>query len=145
MRSGGGRRRKAAVAEVLAVDPDDVELVRQHLDLAGEVDGGEAAVAEGARKGVGRRGQLDAGVGQLTHQPGHQHRVARIVQLEFVDAHQLVVAQRIYRLTKGQRADQVGVFDEGAESLRPGNGVPQRRQQVGLADAEAAVEVDSGP
>jgi hypothetical protein len=138
--SGAG----AAVPEVLAVDPDDVELVRQHLDLALEVHRGEPAVAQGTRQGVGRGRKLDAGVGQFTHQPGHQDCVARIVQLELINADQLVAAERIHCLTEGQGAHQVGVLNERAEGLGTRGGVPERGQQVGLAHAEAAVQVDPG-
>ena len=55
--------------EVLAVDPDDVELVRQDLDLPLEVDGGEPAVAQGPGQGVGGGSQLDAGVREFAHEP----------------------------------------------------------------------------
>ena len=45
---------------------------------------------------------------------------------------------------EAQRADEVGELDERAERLGPPPAVvPQGRQQVGLADAEAAVEVDA--
>ena len=43
-----------------------------------------------------------------------------------------------------ERADEGGVLDERAEVLPArGHRVPERREQVGLADAEAAVEVDA--
>ncbi|MDT4877180.1 hypothetical protein FQZ97_1126790 [compost metagenome] len=63
------RRRESAVAEVLAVDPDDVELVCQHLDLTLEVDGSEPPVPEGTGEGVRRGGELDPGVGEFPHEP----------------------------------------------------------------------------
>lgn len=140
-----GRRREAAVAEVLAVDPHHVELIGQNLDLALEVDGGEAAVAQRTRKRVGRRCQLDAGVGQLPHQPGHEDGIARIIKLELVNADELVVAERFNRLAEGERPHEVGVFNKGAKGLRARRRVPEGRQEVRFSDAESAVQVDAGP
>jgi hypothetical protein len=85
------------------------------------------------------------GVDQLRQQAGHQHRVAGVVQLELVDGEQPVPRQRLDGLREAERADQVGQLDEGAVALRLGGLVPQRGEQVRLADAEAAVEVDAGP
>ena len=59
-------------------------------------------------------------LGEFAHEPGHQHRVARIVELELVDAHQLVAAEGSTVLRKRQGADEVGVLNERAESLGPG-------------------------
>jgi hypothetical protein len=77
----------------------------------------------------------------LAEQPGHQHGVAGIVQLELVDGQQPVAGQPAHRLGETERADQVGVLDEGPVRLRAGHGMPERCQQVGLADAETAVQV----
>ena len=132
------------MAVVLAVHADDLELVGQDLDLALEVLRREAPLAERARQGVGGRHQAHAGVGQLAHEPGHQHGVPRVVELELVDAHERVLLQGVHRAPERERAHQVGVLHERAERLGPGGRVPRRGQQVGLADAEAAVEVDAG-
>ena len=94
-------------------------------------------------QGVGRRRQGHPGVGQPGQQRRHQHRVAGVVELELVDADQPVAPERLDGLGEAQRADQVGEADEGAERLGPLGGVPEGGQQVGLADAEAAVEVDA--
>ena len=54
-------------------------------------------------------------------------------------------AEQVDGVLVAERADERGVLDERAEVLPAGgHRVVDRRQQVGLADAEAAVEVDAG-
>jgi len=57
----------------------------------------------------------------------------------------LAVRQRPHGGPEAQRPDEVRVLDERAvrRPLRP-DGVRERREQVGLADPEASVEVDPG-
>lgn len=146
--SANGSRRlgQPAVAVVLAVDAQRVEAGGEALYLAQEVGGREPALAELARQGVGGGGERHARVDQLAEQGGDQDRVARVVQLELVDAQEAVAGERLDRLLEAEGADQVGQLDEGAEGLEGGfggGGVPERGQQVGLADAVAAVEVDA--
>ena len=145
----GVRRRglgQTAVAVVLAVDAQRAEVRGQALDLAQEVGGGEPALAELAGQGVGGGGERDARVDQLAEQGGDQDGVARVVQLELVDAQQPVPGEGLHGLLEAERADQVRQLDEGAEGLERGlgrGGVPEGGEQVGLADAVAAVEVDA--
>ena len=139
-----GRGRQPAVAVVLAVDPQDVEVGREPLDLAQEVLGRESALPQLVRQRVGRRRQADARLDELTQQRRHEHRVTGIVELELVDADEAIALERLDGRAEAQRTDEVGVLDERAEALRPGDGVPQRGEEVGLADPEAAVEVDAG-
>ena len=89
------------------------------MDLAAEVLGGEPSLAELVGQRVGRGGQVHPGLGQLAEQPGHQHGVAGIVELEFVDGQQPVPGQPPDGLVEPERADQVGVFDERAVRLGP--------------------------
>ena len=143
---GGGRLGQTAVAVVLAVDAQRAEVRGQALDLAQEVGGGEAALAELAGQRVGGGGERHARVDQLAEQGGDEDGVARVVQLELVDAQQPVAAEGLHGLLEAERADEVGQLDEGAERLELGRGrggVPQGGEQVGLADAVAAVEVDA--
>ncbi len=137
--------REAPVAIVLTIDAEHVKLVGQHLDFALEVDCRKPAVAQRAWQGIGRRCELHPGVGEFTHQAGHQDRVPRIVELELVDADQRVPAERLNRPPEGQGPDEVCVLDERAERFFAGRRVPKGRQEVSFADAEAAVEVDPGP
>ena len=142
----GGRRGQVAVAVVGPVHAQHLEARRQRLDLAQEVGGGEAALAELVRQRVGGRGQLHAAVGQPGEQRGDQDGVAGVVELELVDADQREVGQPLHRGGEAEGADQAGVLDERAVGLllaRRRGLVPERGQQVGLADAEAAVEVDA--
>lgn len=132
------------MAEVFAVDPDDVELVGKDLDFTLEVHGCEAAFAQGTRQCVGGSRQLYAGVGQFAHQAGHQHSVAGIIEFEFVNADKLVVAEGFDGLPERERAYEVGVFNERTEGLGTRRPVPKGGQKVGLADAEATVEVNAG-
>src|SRR5690606_14043632 len=132
---------------VLAVHAQGLEAVGERLDLALEVLGGEPALAERVGQRVRRRGERDAAVGELAHETGHQRGVARVVELELVDADELLGAQGLDRLVEAEGPHEVGVLDEGAvrDGVGPellGDGVGERGEQVGLADAEAAVEVD---
>jgi hypothetical protein len=57
-----------------------------------------------------------------------------------------VPGERLHGLLEAERADQVRQLHEGAEGLERGlggGGVPQGGEQVGLADAVAAVQVDT--
>ena len=63
------------------------------LDLAQEVRGREAVLAQPVRQRVGRRGEHHASLGQPLQQRRHQHGVAGVVQLELVDADQPMLRQ----------------------------------------------------
>ena len=87
-------------------------------------------------------------VGEPAQHRGDQNRVTRIVELELVDADQPRSGEPFDGLREPERAGQVGQFDERAEDAlrtRHRRHVPQRRQQMRLADAEAAVEVEARP
>ncbi len=145
----GERRRslgQAAVAVVLAVDAQRAEVGGQALDLAQEVGRREPALAELAGQRVGGGRERHARLDQLAEQRGDEHGVAGVVQLELVDAQQTVAAERLHGLLEPERTDQVGQLHEGAERLERGlgrGGVPQGGEQMGLADAVAAVQVDA--
>jgi hypothetical protein len=140
-----GSRRQAAVPVVLALHPQRGEVPGQRLDLAQEVLGGEAPLAERAGQRVGGGSDADPGVDQLPEQGRDQDRVAGVVQLELVDGQQPVPAQRLDGRAEPQRTDQVGQLDERAVRPRLWRLVPQGGQQVGLADAVPAVQVDARP
>ncbi len=106
-------------------------------------DGGEPALAERVRRRVRGRRDARAAGHELAEEPGHQHRVARVVELELVDADEARAREQLHRLRVAERADERRVLDEGAEVLRPVRDVPERGEEVGLADAEPAVEVDA--
>jgi hypothetical protein len=128
---------------VLAVDAVDLELIGQRLNLTQEVLSGEAPLPQRPGQGVRCRDDLHPGVGELTHQPGHEHGVAGIVEFEFVDADEFHLRQVVASPGEAQGPDEVRVFDEGAESRRLLVGMPGRSQQVSLAHTVAAVEVDA--
>ncbi len=94
---------------------------------------------------IGVAGGGDAGSRghQLAEHPRHHHGVARIVELEFVDADQGGALQELHRTRIAEGADQGRVLDERAEVLGAGRFVPERGEEVRLADAETAVEVDA--
>ena len=141
------RRRRfgqAAVPVVRSVHPQRAELRGQCLDLPAEVVGGESALAELLRQRVRGGGQVHPCVGELGEQPRHQGGVARIVELELVHREQPVSGQSLDGRSKAEHAHQLGDLAERAVRLGAWHGVPQRRQQVGLADAEAAVQVHAG-
>ena len=141
---GLGCGREIAVTVVGAVDANRLEDRAELLDLAQEVLGGEATFPELARKRVRRRDDGHAARGKLREEAGYEHGVARIVELELVDAENAVVGERFDRLVEAESADDVCQLDEGSESLRRRNAVEDRRQQVSLTDTEPAVEVQAG-
>ena len=130
------------MAVVLPVDREDLEPGRERLDLAEEVLGREPPLSEGVGQRVRRRRQRHPRLGEPCEQGRHEHRVAGVVELELVDAHQPVPLQRLHRLGETKRPDEVGELDERPKCLRSRGGVPEAGQQVRLADAEAPVEVD---
>ena len=132
-----------AAAVVEPVDPQRLEVGGQRVDLAQEVGGGEPALAERVRRRVRGGGDAGAARHELAEEAGHEHGVARVVELELVDADEPRPAQQLDRLRVAERADERRVLDEGAEVLRPVRDVPERGEEVGLADAEPAVEVDA--
>ena len=115
----------------------------QPLDLAEEILRGEPALAEAPRQRVAGGREPDAALRQPAEQRRDEHRVAGVVQLELVHAEQPLLAQRLDGGREAERADQVRDLDERPVSLWLRDGVPERGQQVGLADAEAAVEVET--
>ena len=138
-------RDDGAVPVVLAVDAQHLEPRGERLDLPEEVLGREAALTERSGQGVRRRRDRDVAVSELTQESRHQHGVARVVELELVDADQVLVAERLDGRGEPERSDEVRVLDERAErgTLRPER-VRERREQVRLADPEPAVEVHRG-
>ncbi len=135
---------QTAVTVVVAVDSQHLEVSREALDLPQEILGGETVVPQGIRQSVGRRREVHATLDERAEQGRDEHRVARVVELELVDGEQAVAAEGLDRRGEPERTDEVGQLDEGAERLRLGGHVPQGRQQVRLAHAEPAVEVDAG-
>lgn len=96
-------------------------------------------------KRVGSRGDGHPTRYQLREQPRYQRRVARVVQLELVDAHHGVVGQQFDALQEAENACDLRQFAEARKRLRAGHRVIDRRQQVGLTDTEPAVEIDAHP
>ena len=142
-RAGG--RRRPAMPKVRTVDPDDVEVCRQPLNLPEKVSCGKTFLAQTVREGVGRSGQHDARLGESLQQRRHQHGVAGIIELELVDADQSVTGQPVDGVRETEGADQVCQLDECPKELRPRGRVPQRRKEVGLTNPESPVEVDPRP
>ena len=140
---GLGSRGQIAVAVVGSIDPDGLEDRAELLDLSHEVLGGETTLTELPGQGVRRRDDGHSALRELGEQPRDQHRVAGIVELELVDAQHAVVRELLERLVEAESTDHVGEFDERAERLGLGNAVVDRGEQVSLADAEAAVEVQA--
>ena len=87
-----------ATAVVEAVDPQRLEVRRERVDLAEEVGRGEAALAERVRWRVGRRGHPGAARHELAEEPRHEHRVARVVELELVDADESRAREQLHGL-----------------------------------------------
>ncbi len=136
---------EGSLAVVDAVDAQCLKAVRHGMDLAQEVLRGEAALAQGVRGRVRGGGQPGAGRDQLTEQPCHHHRVARVVEFELVDTEQIRSAQQIDGVLVPESPHQRGVLDERAEVLPTGGkGVIDGCQQVGLPHAESTVEVHPG-
>ena len=145
---GRGRRRgdrQAPMPVVLTVDPDRLEVRRQALDLAQEVDCVEPPLPQCLWQGVAGGGDAHTGLDEPRQQARDEDRVAGVIQLELVDGQQPVPGQRLDGPGEAERPDKVGELDERA--IRPGLGcgMPQRSQQMGLADPEAPIEVDAGP
>src|SRR5699024_7564535 len=68
---------------------------------------------------------------------------AGIVEFELIDADEFHLRQIVSGPGEAERPDEIRVFDERAESGGFVIGMPGRREQVGLAHAVAAVEVDA--
>ncbi len=141
-----GRGRQTAVPVVRSLDAHGGENACQRVDFAQEVLGGEPALAELLGQRVGGRRNRDPTLDQLGQQPRDQRRVARVVELELVDADHHVVGQQVDALEEAEHPGQLGELAERRERLGVLGGVGQlpvgRRQQVGLADPEPAVEVE---
>lgn len=86
---------------------------------------------------------MHAGRDEPAEQSGDEHGVARVVQLELIDAQQAVVRKRLDRGGKPESAHQVGDLDERAVGLGARGGMPESGKQVRLADAEPTVQVDA--
>ncbi len=145
VRQTGDRLDGLAVPVVGAVDAQHLEPGRERLDLAEEVLGREPALAQRLGQRVRGRRERHPGVADLAQQPGHQHRVARVVELELVDADQPHAGQRPDGRGEPERTDQVGVLHEGAVHDAVGrpraHAVRKGREQVRLAHPEPAVQV----
>ncbi len=131
---------------VRPVDAHGLENGCERVDFAQKVLRGESALAQLLGQRVRRGRNRDPAFDQLREQPRDQRRVARVVEFELVDAHHHVVGQQLDALDETEDAGQLGQFAERRERRRRRrrrrNPVVARRQQVGLADTEAAVEVE---
>ena len=131
---------------VRPVDADRVENSCERVDFAQEVLRGEPALPQLLGQRVRCRGHRHPALDQLRQQPRDQRGVARVVQLELVDAHHDVVGQQFDALDEAENPGQLGELAERRERRRRRrrgrDRVVARRQQVGLADAEPAVEVE---
>ena len=132
------------MAVVLAVDRHDLEPGRQRLDLAQEVLRGEPALAQGAGQRVGRGGQGHPGVGSRvssvdisTVSPGSSSSNSSMQTSRWPRNASTVWA-------KPSAPTRLVYSTNVPKALGPR---PRARggQQVRLADAEAAVEVDAPP
>ena len=132
------------MAIVRAVDAYDVEVLRQGLDLAQEVVGGESALPQ-------RSGSVFDVAAIRTPRP--TSRLSRVETSTVSPGssssnssmHSSRVApSRSTASANPMRADQMGELDEGREQLRCRSRVPDRCEQVRLADAVATVEVEPG-
>ncbi len=129
---------------VEAVDAHDVEPGSEGVDLAQKVaarrSGPRRARSGGVLEVAAMRVPLSA---KLAEHPGHHHRVARVVELELVDRDEGRAGEQLHGLLVAEGADEGGVLDERSVVLAPRGELPERGEQVGLADAEAAVEVEA--
>ena len=112
-----GRGRKVAVPVVGPVDSHRAENACQRADLAHEILRCEAALAELLWQGVRRRGHRHPARDQFGQQPRDQRGVARVVQLELVDAHHDIVGQQIDALDEAEYPGQLGQLAERRECL----------------------------
>ena len=144
-----GRRRQVAVPVVRPLDPHGVENGCERVDFTQEVLRGEPALPQLLGQRVRRGRDRDSAFDQLREQPRDQRGVPGVVQFELVDAHHHVVGQQIDAFGEAEHTGQLRELAErrerrlGPSRRRSGrNRVVSRRQQVGLADTEPAVEVE---
>jgi hypothetical protein len=123
------------------VHPDRGESRRQPLDLAQEILGSEPILAEPVGQRVRRGRQCHPVLGKTGQQGRDQDGVARVVQLELVDGEQPHAMQCLHKILEAEGASQVCQLDKGGVRLRRRSLMPQRRQQMRLADAEATVQI----
>ena len=142
-----GRRWQATLPIVRALDSYGGENACQRIDFTQEILGGKPALTELLGQGVRCRGNRNAALHQLGEQSRDQRGVTRIVEFELVDADHRVVGQQVDALDKPEDPGQLRQLTEGGERFEIGIGKPpvDRRQQVGLADPETAVEVETKP
>ena len=143
------RRRQIPVPIVRPFDPHGGEHRCQRVDFAQEVLRGEAALPQLLGQGVGGGRHRDTPFDQCGEQPRDQRGVAGVVELELVDTDQHVVRQQLDALDEPEHTRQLGQLTEGGECplgvrvLR--DLVVRRRQKMGLADPEAAVQIHPHP
>ena len=126
------------------VDADDLEVRRDRRDLASEVVGRETSLAEAVGQRVRRGDDLHARSDHRSEE-GHGHqRLRDVVELELVDAEQPVRREGGDRRLHAEEPDDAGELGEREVRLRRRRLVPRGGEQVGLADAVAAVEVARG-
>lgn len=134
----------APEAIVLAHDPNHLEARRDLADLPLELLRREAAAAGFERRRV--RGGDDPRPARAFHHALEKHGrhagVRDVVELELVEADQVVPAKLRDALCQAHLDDGVGQLGERKVQLGSPRGVVGRGEQVGLAHPEAAVEVD---
>src|SRR5699024_12878104 len=69
----------------------------------------------------------------------HQHGIARIIELELINTHQRVFLEYFNGSRKAQGTNQIGIFHKRSERFLPWSVMPQRSQEMGFSDAEAAI------
>ena len=130
--------------DVGAVDAHHGEVLGDGGDLPPEVVGAERPSPSRSGTEFDVVATRSSTAGQHPAQERDRHQgVGHVVQLELVEAQQAVAANGGDRLVHPDEADHRGQLAEGQVRRRAGRGVPERGDQVGLAHAEAPVEVEA--
>ena len=98
-------------------DPHGRENTCERVDFTQEVLRGEPPLAQLLGQRVRRRRHRHPAFHQLRQQPRDQRGVARVVELELVDAHHDVIGQQLDALDEAEHPGQLGQLAERGERL----------------------------
>ena len=144
--------KKDVEAEILAINADDVKALSQPLNLTLEILSREPPLPEGIRWSVRGGCKFHPHGRKFLEEAGHQHSVARVVELELVDAQQVGAAEQldclgacalhIVEQPADLSAGEIGVEQQAGALLHPG--LVTRSAKFGAEGLGAAVLPDDG-
>jgi hypothetical protein len=133
---------KTSTSVVAANDLENLEPRGQAADLASEILCRKALGAEAFWQSVRGRKHVEPRVHELAEQPGDEHGIARVIELELVNDEEGELHEKVSRPLQPEHADDRGEIPKGGEARVLTHRADRCRRKVALANTVGAVQVE---